>query len=179
MVIVNLPNVPPINFVSAYRPPRQSHVNFTLDFESIYAYNSAIFIAGDLNAKHRNWNCTTNCKNGKLLASFAGKTNAKIIAPDTPTHFHRNGASVLDLALVRNIPHAISAYSLNELSSDHLPVKFLIDNGTTVENPKTFLPNWEKYRSYLIRQTEMNPPPRNRGYRRGSRKADRRDHHCI
>ncbi|GBM09469.1 putative RNA-directed DNA polymerase from transposon X-element [Araneus ventricosus] len=127
MVIVNLPNTPP---------------------------RVAIFIAGDLNAKHRNWNCTVNCKNGKLLLNFAGKPNAKIIAPDTPTHFHRKGAAILDLALARNIPHVVSAYSLNELSNDHLPVKFLIDTGTPVENPKKFLPNWRKYKSHLLRQTE-------------------------
>ncbi|GBN57571.1 hypothetical protein AVEN_221049-1, partial [Araneus ventricosus] len=54
--------------------------------------------------------------------------------------------------------HAVSAYSLNELSSDHLPVKFLIDTGSPVESHKKFLPNWEKYRSHLIRQAEMNPP---------------------
>ncbi|GBL79068.1 putative RNA-directed DNA polymerase from transposon X-element [Araneus ventricosus] len=157
MVIVNLPNTPLLISFQLIGPPKQTKVNFTLDFESIYAYNSAIYISGNLNAKHRNWNCMVNCKNGKLLVSFAGKTNAKIIAPDKLTHFHCKGASVLDLDLARNILRAVSAYSLNELSSDHLPVKFLIDTGTPVENPKKFFPNWRKYKSHLLRQTQMPP----------------------
>ncbi|GBM95997.1 hypothetical protein AVEN_271384-1 [Araneus ventricosus] len=67
--MVNLPNIPPINFVSAYRPPYDAL--FTLDFELLYACNSAIFIAGDLNARHRSWNSTKNCRYGKQLKNFA------------------------------------------------------------------------------------------------------------
>ncbi|GBM43177.1 hypothetical protein AVEN_50101-1 [Araneus ventricosus] len=144
MVIVNLPNIPPINFVSAYRPPDKANVIFTLDFESIYAYNTATFIVGDLNAKHRNWNCSRNGKFGRQLANFAGKTNAKIVELDTPTHFHYRGSSVIDLGLARNIPYGINSYSLTDLPSDHLLVKFLIDTGTPAEIPRKFIFQLEK-----------------------------------
>ncbi|GBN23511.1 hypothetical protein AVEN_152555-1 [Araneus ventricosus] len=81
---------------------------------------------------------------------------AKIIAPDTPTHYHYRGSSVLDLALARNTPYAINAYTLTELSSDHLPVKFLIDTGTPADTRKKFIPNWKKFKNQLLRQAE--PP---------------------
>ncbi|GBO01342.1 hypothetical protein AVEN_70007-1 [Araneus ventricosus] len=159
MVLVNLPNIPPINFVSAYRPPYDTPALFTIDFESLYAYNSAIFIAGDLNAKHRSWNCTRTCTYGKQLLSFAKKTNARIIAPDTPTHFHYSGSTIIDIALARNMPYDASAYALTDLSSDHLPVKFLIDTGTPPEIPKKFIPNWKNLKDHLGRQPASPPPP--------------------
>ncbi|GBM29798.1 putative RNA-directed DNA polymerase from transposon X-element, partial [Araneus ventricosus] len=150
MVIANIPNLPPINFVSVYNPPSMKYVHFTLDFESIYAYNAATFIAGDMNARHKKWNCLKTCRFGRQLVSFADKTKATIVAPAEYTHHHYRTDSVIDMALVRNVPYAISALTLHELPSDHLPVKFHIDSGTPAEIPKKFIPNWRKFKNYLI-----------------------------
>ncbi|GBN22411.1 hypothetical protein AVEN_234589-1, partial [Araneus ventricosus] len=161
MVIANFPNMPPINFVSVYNPPSMTYVHFTLDFELIYAYNAAVFIAGDMNAKHKKWNCLKTCHFGKQLVNFAEKTGATIAAPVEPTHHHYRTNSVIDMALVRNIPYAVSALTLHELSSDHLPVKFHVDSGTPAEIPKKFIPNWRKFKQHLINQAHEIFAPKN------------------
>ncbi|GBM85751.1 RNA-directed DNA polymerase from mobile element jockey [Araneus ventricosus] len=148
MVIANFPNMPPINFVSVYNPPSMTYVHFTLDFGAIYAYNAATFIAGDMKARHKKWNCLRTCHFGRQLSSFADKTKAKIIALMEPTHHHYRTNSIIDMALVRNVPYAISALTLNELSSDHIPVKLtraplpksLKKSSLTGENSNNILP---------------------------------------
>ncbi|GBN77821.1 hypothetical protein AVEN_123086-1 [Araneus ventricosus] len=114
-----------------------------------------------MNARHKKWNCLKTCHFGKQLSSFADKTKASIIAPVEPTHHHYRTDSVIDMALVRNVPYAISAQTLHELSSDHLPVKFHIDSGTPAENPKKFIPNWRKFKQYLINQAHATFAPKN------------------
>ncbi|KAF8778780.1 putative RNA-directed DNA polymerase like protein [Argiope bruennichi] len=159
MVIAQLPNLPPINFVSVYNPPN-SNTAFTLDFELIYAYNTALFMAGDFNAKNKKWNCARTCRLGTQLDKFAGKTNARIIAPEEPTHYQNRSAYVIDIAIARNISQIITAETLNELSSDHMPVRFHIATETLCEDNKIFIPNWGKYKLQLLLNSDKKFVPK-------------------
>ncbi|KAF8784210.1 putative RNA-directed DNA polymerase like protein [Argiope bruennichi] len=121
--------------------------------------NRAVFAAGDYNAKNRKWNCPNTCKIGAQLARFADKTDAKIIAPDEPTHYNNRSASTIDLALVRNIKCRITAETINELSSDHLPVKFWLDTGSPAENSRKFIPNWKMFKRTILAYPEIDYNP--------------------
>jgi hypothetical protein len=40
-------------------------------------------MAGDLNAKHMDWNSQLNTRRGKLLRDYAGENSCLIFGPDT------------------------------------------------------------------------------------------------
>ncbi|GBO34688.1 hypothetical protein AVEN_16378-1 [Araneus ventricosus] len=160
MLMVNYNDLPPINFISVYNPPNNS-CQFTMDFESLIAYNSITFIAGDLNAKHRHWNCARANNLGNQLHNFAIHAKMRIIAPDHSTCYTRFSESVIDLAITRNFNYPTTAESLVELGSDHLPVRFHVETGTnpSVYDKQKFTPNWKKYQEYLLLADSPSSPP--------------------
>ncbi|GBM74115.1 hypothetical protein AVEN_144110-1 [Araneus ventricosus] len=81
------------------------------------------------------------------------------IAPETPTRFHPRGSTIIDLAVARNINYVSTANSENELSSDHLPVRYWLDTNTITYTHKIFVPNFKKYQDTIIQNptTEFNP----------------------
>ncbi|KAF8773007.1 RNA-directed DNA polymerase mobile like protein [Argiope bruennichi] len=121
--------------------------------------DNTVFAAGDYNAKNRKWNCPNTCKIGAQLARFADITDAKIIAPDEPTHYNNRSASTIDLAIVRNIQCQITAETINELSSDHLPIKFWLDTGSPAENSRKFIPNWKMFKRTILAYPEIDYNP--------------------
>ncbi|GFX17235.1 probable RNA-directed DNA polymerase from transposon X-element [Trichonephila clavipes] len=65
----------------------------------------------------------TSCTNGNILCNWAVESALDIIAPDTPTHFnawHTN--NILDIGFAANLAHTV--FTINALSSDHIPVIF-------------------------------------------------------
>ena len=44
-----------------------------------------VLMAGDLNAKHVDWNSRLNMRRGKLLREYAGGNSCLIFGPDSPT----------------------------------------------------------------------------------------------
>ncbi|GBO35734.1 hypothetical protein AVEN_5245-1 [Araneus ventricosus] len=127
IVIATISPLPPINFISIYNPPR-NNPSFTLDLENLIVLNTITFMAGDFNAKRRTWNCTRGCRIGKQLEHFTLLTGQKIISFDSPIRYDRKEASMIDLAITRNFNYACNATADDELSSDHLPVKFLAEH---------------------------------------------------
>ncbi|GBO16883.1 hypothetical protein AVEN_63130-1 [Araneus ventricosus] len=116
---------PPGTFQKIEHPPKG--IAFTLDFELFYACNTATFIAGKLNAKHGQWNYARSFKLviGKL--DFKKKTGAKTGSLDESTHHYLNRGSVIDQALLRNVP---SIYNIKQkihvsvcLSVTRIPAK--------------------------------------------------------
>ncbi|GBN22961.1 hypothetical protein AVEN_119392-1 [Araneus ventricosus] len=107
------------------------------------------------------WNCARANKLGNQLNSFALHAKMKIIAPEYPTFHARHSESVIDLAITRNITYHITADSLIELCSDHLPVRFHIDTktDTSLYDVKKFTPNWKKFQEYLLSVDTSYPPP--------------------
>ncbi|GBL81462.1 putative RNA-directed DNA polymerase from transposon X-element [Araneus ventricosus] len=133
-----------------------------MEFESLIAYNSITFIAGDLNAKHRQWNCARANNLGNQLHNFAIHAKMRIMAPDHPTCYTRFSESVIDLAITRNFNYPTTAESLVELGSDHLPVRFHVEMGTnpSLYDKQKFTPNWKKYQEYLLLADSPSSPPR-------------------
>jgi len=95
-------------------------------------------MAGDLNAKHVDWNSRLNTRRGKLLHDYADGNSYLIFGPDSPTTNPYNPLvtpDVLDIVITKNLSFPVYLTSCSALSSDHLPV--LIDTScrSSFHNP--------------------------------------------
>ena len=82
-------------------------------------------IAGDLNAKHVDWNSRLSKRLGKLLRDYADENSCLIFGPDSPTTNPYNPSvtqDVLDVVITKNLSFPVYLTSYSALSSDHLPV---------------------------------------------------------
>ncbi|GBO35418.1 putative RNA-directed DNA polymerase from transposon X-element [Araneus ventricosus] len=155
MVVATFHSLPPINFISVYNPPLNTTM-FTNDLEKLISYNSSTFIAGDFNAKNRQWNCSSTCRLGKHLLNFVKITKQILLTPETPTRISTTGASILDFAITRNVNYLSTVRAENELSSDHLPVRFWLDAATDPHHLQTFITNWKKYQQHIIANSTID-----------------------
>lgn len=101
---------------------------FRHEIRSLVTQNSPYFVIGDLNARHRSWNCVKNNKAGTILCQEASHSGFNINFPDSPTFIPagRGSPSTLDIVLSNNLVNMSKPIVHNELSSDHLPVTFEI-----------------------------------------------------
>ncbi|GFW56343.1 RNA-directed DNA polymerase from mobile element jockey [Trichonephila clavipes] len=126
---IKLNNFPPILIVSAYaRNTPENNRKFTdKDFLKILNSGQNIIIAGDLNAAHRTWsNARSNAFGYALRKIVNNKSNVRIVAPHTPTHINASSRpdardSIIDLAVLKNIPFNHDIRVIDDLESDHLP----------------------------------------------------------
>jgi len=85
-------------------------------------------MAGDLNAKHVDWNSRLKTRRGKFLREYADGNSCLIFGPDSPTANPYNPLltiDVLDIVITKNLSFPVYLTSCSALSSEHLPV--LID----------------------------------------------------
>ena len=107
------------------------------------------------NAKNPTWNFRTSNRDGLLLQKYADSHPAtKIHAPTEPTIYHNNTNTqpdIIDTVITKNLHSHTEIYALNELSSDHLPVLFTLEEKLTTARPyprKTDY-NWKKFKTHL------------------------------
>ncbi|XP_039438926.1 uncharacterized protein LOC120420069 [Culex pipiens pallens] len=129
----------PINIIAAYFPggrSKEDRVNFKRDIGTLTRQSGAYFIVGDLNSRHRMWNCTRANQTGNILMNLFRSSDFFIHAPTTPTYVPRGRArpSVIDLVLSNNRVNMSVPKVHQELSSDHLPVTFEIDCNIQAES---------------------------------------------
>jgi hypothetical protein len=87
-----------------------------------------VLIAGDLNAKHVDWNSRLTTRRGQLLRDYANVNSCLIIRPVTPTtnpYYPSATPAILDIAVTKELPFPVYLTSCSSLCWDHLPV--LID----------------------------------------------------
>lgn len=161
-------NTQPIHIIAVYFPGEHRNASwsaFHRDLRNLVNRREPFFIAGDLNARHRQWNCLRANKAGNILASRASSSSFFIHFPDTHTYHPHGGRrpSTLDLVLSNNVVNMSSLVVVNELSSDHLPVKFNIE--VTVpfihDLPKTLCykrANWQLFKSTLSDKIDLSSP---------------------
>ena len=66
-----------------------------------------VFMAGNLNAKHMDWNSRLTTVRGKLLRDYADRHSCLIHGPDSPTTVPYNPsatADVLDFVVTKHLP---------------------------------------------------------------------------
>ena len=120
-IMINV-DAKPLLLVSAYCPKQGGE--FKSDLDKLIAAASAVIVAGDLNAKHSFWNCKKSNKNGRTLLDLMSIREFNVEFPDKHTYYRKNASSTLDIALCKDVPSLTPLETLQQLSSDHLPVKF-------------------------------------------------------
>lgn len=148
-----------LNIYSVYFPGGQNNSNsrssFKSDLRKMLNTGQNYLFCGDFNSRHRSWNCLRANSWGNILHEFTTYFPMTICFPDTPTYIpaaSRVYPSTLDLALT-NIPQLISnPCTLNELSSDHLPVVFNISSSAQLISDLGYnfsRANWKLYKRFV------------------------------
>lgn len=100
--------------ISAYVTPKTTiEAN---ELASLFTLGNKVFVMGDFNAKHTDWNCQQTNKNGRALQQYVSNQPIVVLAPDSYTCYPYTGAlpSIIDLALLKNINNCTNIETLNE-----------------------------------------------------------------
>lgn len=153
-----------VRLVSVYFPGTvlsESKFNeFKNDIKLLTSCKQNYIIAGDLNAKHRFWNCCRANKAGQILFEEMNKKDFLIPFPPTPTYYptqnSRTIPSTLDIILSGGSIIPYNIISRQDLSSDHLPVSFNVDFSYTKSQPTTNKRCYSKANWLIYKQTIHN-----------------------
>lgn len=115
--------------------------------------NRAIFLMGDLNAKHKSWNNVNNNKAGNILYEFLQNSKFTVAYPPDPTYVpltDKKSTSTIDLLITNGLIRCSRPFVRNIFTSDHVPVFVTIHSGAQQSDetirPNYFRTNWKKYR---------------------------------
>ena len=92
----------PVKILAAYLSP--SHPLIGADLTACFCGGFPVLLAGELNAKHVDWNSRLTTRRGKLLRDYADENTCLIFGPDTQTTKPYNPsayADVLDIAVTK------------------------------------------------------------------------------
>lgn len=112
-----------VRLVAAYNAPNRRLLE--RDLTGAWNTDKGVIIAGDLNSKHPAWNSRIANANGRILRNFTEETGVLVDAPAEHTFYPSNErqlSDVLDVVVIKDIRLVHRVTTLNELSSDHLPV---------------------------------------------------------
>ncbi|GIY14000.1 RNA-directed DNA polymerase from mobile element jockey [Caerostris extrusa] len=148
---LKLENTPPITFISTYVKPQ----NFSSsDLKILIESNRNTIIAGRLQRdslfleQHHK-----QLRGIRLNKFFKTRNDIKIIAPHSHTHISpqaRYVNSIIDFALLRNIPYDTTTEVINELNSDHLPVIITLKlKSNLATSTQSKITNWHNYNHIL------------------------------
>jgi Reverse transcriptase (RNA-dependent DNA polymerase)/Endonuclease-reverse transcriptase len=156
-----------ISFFSAYLPGATSYQDignyFATDIRKICSTQGSFFVCGDLNSRHRLWNCLSSNRAGRVLYNELNYTNFLIHHPPTHTYCpmsDRKTHSTIDLILTNGHHDISQPLTIDEFTSDHLPVVFSVYSGTFNTNPQTTIPsyknaNWPSFMSYINQKINL------------------------
>lgn len=148
------------NFILVYLPGQSSdgiiNSHFINDIALLDRSFQNKFILGDMNARHKSWNCSDNNRAGILLNNYLNKSHLLMNAPADHTYCPvsvKMRPSTIDLLLSDSINSYSRPWVVNEFYSDHMPVRFNIKakhfKGSPVKIPCYQLTNWRQFRDTL------------------------------
>lgn len=142
---------------SVYSPSSLTKAQAKFDLAKLLALPGPVILAGDFNAKHTNWNNLNSNAKGYDLQKLCNDNLFEISNPDSPTLYPGVGEpSIVDFVLSKGIFGISKPISINDLSSDHLPVEFNIPFFAQLPEelkiPNFKKANWKEFR----RQIEIN-----------------------
>ena len=117
-------------------------------------------MAGDLNAKHVDWNSRLRTTWGKLLRDYAGENSCLIFGPDTPsTNLHNPSVTpnVLDILITKNLSFPLYLTSCSALSSDHFSVLINTACRSSIHHPPDRRTDWAKFQTHLEELIPFDP----------------------
>jgi exonuclease III len=116
----------PVKLVAAYLSPTRPLIES--DLSECLSGGFPVLMAGDLNAKHTDWNSRLTTARASLLRDYANRNTCLICGPDSPTtvpYTHDATLDVLDIVVVKDFVLPVYLTVCSALRSDHLPI--LID----------------------------------------------------
>jgi len=152
----------PVKILAAYLSHSRPLIG--ADLSTCFGGGLPVLMAGDLNAKHVDWNSRLNTRRGKLLRDYADENSCLIFGPDTPTTNPYNSSAtpdVLDIVMVKELPFPVYLTSCSALSSHHLPV--LIETTCRsfsqhpMDHPDFRRTNWANFQTHLEDQIPFDP----------------------
>lgn len=118
-----------LTVVVIYCPPSMSVRNFKAEMKSLMSLPGPIILGGDVNAKHTSWNNPSNNYKGIELIKVADSNFYDILSSKSATLYPAVGnPSTVDLVFKKGISCLSKLDTVNDLSSDHLPVVFQISS---------------------------------------------------
>jgi hypothetical protein len=95
-------------------------------------------MAGDLNAKHVEWNSRLITKRGRPLRDYADKNSCLTYGPNTPTTVPYNPSAtpdVIDIAITKDLDYQVYLTTCSTLCSDHFPILIYTQCRSSFFNP--------------------------------------------
>lgn len=136
-----------------YCPPSMLVRDFRADMGKLLSVQGPVIMGGDINAKHVSWNNTNNNYKGVELVRLTDSSFFDVLSPDSPTLYPAVGSpSTVDLVIKKGINCLSNLRTINDLSSDHLPVIFHISSKFVSNDNKIFdfsKADWPKYRNII------------------------------
>jgi endonuclease/exonuclease/phosphatase family metal-dependent hydrolase len=118
-----------------YCSPAASRTQSQTFFSKVLSNPGCCLISGDFNAKNIRWNSDKVCRKGLDLCKLADSRLFTIHGPDNPTLIPPRGKpSVVDFVLSKATHGVSDPQTINELSSDHLPLTFHFPFNSVVPN---------------------------------------------
>ncbi|XP_045466777.1 uncharacterized protein LOC123675461 [Harmonia axyridis] len=138
-----------INIYSVYRSPNNGLEE--ADVKNFFRTKKPTIIAGDLNAKHPDWNSRKTNPQGTKLRAIADKYNLLVLGPEDPTHIHETTGTmdVLDIALMKNVSANYDIETKMDLSSYHSPVILTLEIRTDRLPTDRKTINWAKFNEII------------------------------
>ncbi|KAK2575625.1 hypothetical protein KPH14_011888 [Odynerus spinipes] len=127
-----------VHIIAVYNRPANWLTSSNIN--SLMNIGHKVLLVGDLNARHKAWNCHINNKNGRTLYNYIQRTTCSVLYTGEPTLYPDNGgAPTIDLIINNRVNCINEPIVINELNSDHLPVLFEL-NGIekSVTNRKVY-----------------------------------------
>jgi hypothetical protein len=93
----------PVKLVSAYLAPTRPMTE--ADLTECLSGGIPFLMAGDLNAKHKDWNSRPTTASGSLLRDYADRNSCLIYGPDSSTtapYTHNKTPDALDIVVVKD-----------------------------------------------------------------------------
>jgi hypothetical protein len=152
----------PVIILAAYFSPSRPLIG--ADLYACFGGGLPVLLAGDLNAKHVDWNSRLNTRRGKLLRDYADEKDCLIFRPDTPTpnpYTRSTTPDVLDIVITRDLRSSVYLTSCSALSLDHLPA--IIDTSCRSyfqhqpDRPDFRPTDWANFQAQLEAEIPFNP----------------------
>lgn len=137
---------------------------FKTDIVKIASLRGKFLVGGDFNSKHRLWNCTKSNRAGQILFEEMSKRNFTVHFPDTHTYFppqaNKTTPSTVDIFLSNGLNGISNTVTINDLSSDHLPVSFKLEFYSKLKTPPPNIrcyakANWNLYKTYISNNLDL------------------------
>ena len=94
----------PVKILAAYLSPSRPLIG--ADLSACFGGGIPVLMAGDLNAKHVDWNSRLGTRRGKFLRDFTDGNSCLIFGPDSPTTNSYNPLvtpHILDIVITKNL----------------------------------------------------------------------------